>query len=283
MCVPELPEVEVMKRDLEKEIVGRRIKDVEVRAGTNAMKVIKRHGRRKEFQDLLTGAKVDRVDRVGKWLLFHLDNGQVLLMRLGDSGTLLKTSVSDDLPPHTHLVIRFTIGGQLTFSDPHRLGEVFAVSEDKLKEVEALNSFMLDPLDHPLTWNEFSVILQGKQANLRELLLDESFLCGFGDIYADEILWTAGLRYDRPCNKLTSQDVRRLWRAVMETLQDAVKAHGTTLEDRPFRDLSGDAGQYQVELKVFEREGESCRRCRSAIVKETYGSGYTYLCAQCQS
>lgn len=281
--MPELPEIEVMKRDLEKEIVGRRIKDVEVRAGTNAMKVIKRHGRRKEFQDLLTGAKVDRVDRVGKWLLFHLDNRQVLLMRLGDSGTLSKTSVSGDLPPHTHLVIRFTIGGQLTFSDPQRLGEVFAVSEDKLKEVEALNSFMLDPLDHPLTWNEFSVILQGKQENLRELLLDETFLCGFGDIYADEILWAAGLRYDRLCNRLTSQDVRRLWRAVMETLQDAVKAHGTTLDDRPFKDLSGNPGQYQIELKVFEREGESCRRCRSAIVKERCEAGYTYLCAQCQS
>ena len=96
--MPELPEIEVMKRDLEKEIAGRRIKDVEVRAGTNAMKVIKRHGRRKEFQDLLTGGKVDRVDRVGKWLLFHLDNRQVLLMRLGDSGTLSKTSVSGDLP-----------------------------------------------------------------------------------------------------------------------------------------------------------------------------------------
>jgi formamidopyrimidine-DNA glycosylase len=281
--MPELPEVEVLRRDLEKEIVGRRIKEVEVRAGTNAMKVIKRHGRRKEFQDLLAGGKVDRVDRVGKWLLFHLDKGQVLLMRLGDSGTLLKTSTSGELPPHTHLVIRFTIGGQLSFSDPQRLAEVFAVSEDRLKEEEALSSFLLDPLDHPLTWNEFSVILQGKDANLRELLLDESFLCGFGDLYTDEILWAAGLRYDRACKKLTSQDVRRLWRAVMETLQDAVSAHGTTLSDRPFKDLSGNPGQYQIELKVFEREGEPCRRCRSQIVKESFNGGYTYLCAQCQS
>jgi formamidopyrimidine-DNA glycosylase len=282
--VPELPEVEVLRRDLEKEVVGRRIKEVEVRAGTNAMKVIKRHGRRKEFQDLLEGGKVDRVDRVGKWLLFHLDKGQILLMRLGDTGTLSKTSVSGELPAHTHLVIRFTIGGQLSFADPQRKAEVFAVSEDKLKEVEALSSFLLDPLDHPLTWNEFSIILQGKDANLRELLLDESFLCGFGDIYTDEILWAAGLRYDRPCNKLTSQDVRRLWRGVMETLQDAVKAHGTTLDDRPFRDLSGNPGQYQIELKVFEREGESCRRCRSPIVKHHLEEGYyTYLCARCQS
>jgi formamidopyrimidine-DNA glycosylase len=281
--MPELPEIEVLRRDLEKEIVGRRIKDVEVRAGTNAMKVIKRHGRRKEFQDLLGGGKVDRVDRVGKWLLFHLDKGQVLLMRLGDSGTLLKTSASGELPPHTHLVIRFTIGGQLSFSDPQRLAEVFAVSEDRLKEEEALSSFLLDPLDHPLTWNEFSVILQGKDATLRELLLDETFLCGFGDLYTDEILWAAGLRYDRPCKKLTSQDVRRLWRAVMETLQDAVSAHGTTLADRPFKDLSGNPGQYQIELKVFGREGEPCRRCRSEIVRESFNGGYTYLCAQCQS
>jgi formamidopyrimidine-DNA glycosylase len=281
--MPELPEVEVLRRDLEKEIAGRRIKEVEIRAGTNAMKVIKRHGRRKEFQDLLTGGKVDRVDRVGKWLLFHVDKGQVLLMLLGDSGTLLKTSISDDLPPHTHLVIRFTIGGQLSFADPQRMGEVFAVAEDKLKEVEALNSFMLDPLDHPLTWNEFSVILQGKEGNLRQLLLDETFLCGFGDLYTDEILWAAGLRHDRPCNKLNSQDVRRLWRAVMETLQDAVKARGTTLEDRPFKDLCGGVGRYQSELKVFKKEGDPCARCRSPVVKESLDSGYTYLCAQCQS
>lgn len=281
--MPGLPEIEVLRRDLEKEIVGRRIKDVEVRAGTNAMKVIKRHGRRKEFQDLLTGAKVDRVDRVGKWLLFHLDNSQVLLMRLGDSGALLKTSVSGGLPPHTHVLIRFTIGGQLAFADPRRAGDVFAVPEEKLKEVEALDSFMLDPLDHPLTWNEFSIILQGRQAQLRELLLDESFLCGFGDLYTDEILWAAGLRYDRPCNKLTSQDVRRLWRAVVETLQEAVRANGTTLDGHPFKDLCGNPGNYQMELKVFEREGNACRRCRSAIVKESCEAGYSYLCAQCQS
>ncbi len=281
--MPELPEIEVLKRDLEKEVVGRRIKEVEVRASTNAMKVIKRHGRRKEFQDLLAGGKVDRVDRVGKWLLFHLDNRHVLLMALGDSGVLLKTSASEELPPHTHIVIRFTIGGQLTFADPKRQAEVFAVSEDKLKEVEPLNAFMLDPLDHPLTWNEFSVILQGKQGTLREMLLDEGFLCGFGSLYADEILWGSGLRYDRHCNALNSQDVRRLWRAVMETLQDAVRAHGTTLEENPFVDLSGNPGHYQAELKVFEREDEACRRCRSPIVKERADGGYTYLCAQCQS
>jgi formamidopyrimidine-DNA glycosylase len=281
--MPELPEIEVLRRDLEKDVVGRRIKEVEVRAGTNAMKVIKRHGRRKEFQDLLAGGRVDRVDRVGKWLLFHLDNRHVLVMAVGESGALLKTSASEELPSHTHLVIRFTIGGQLTFTDPKRRAEVFAVPEDKLKEVEALRSFMLDPLDHPLTWNEFSVILHGRQGTLREMLLDEGFLCGFGDLYTDEILWASGLRYDRHCNKLNSQDVRRLWRAVMETLQDAVKAHGTSLDGHPFRDLSGNPGQYQYELKVFEREDEPCRRCRSPIVKEHSEAGYTYLCAQCQS
>ena len=281
--MPELPEIEVLRRDLEKEIVGRRIKDVEVRAGSNAMKVIKRHARRKDFEELLTGAKVDRIERVGKWLLFHLDNEQVLLVRLGDRGRLLKGSTSGELPPHTHVVIRFTIGGQLSLSDPKRMAEVFVVPESELKQVEALDSFMLDPLERPLTWNEFSIILQGKKGNLRELLLDESFLCGFGDIYSDEILWAAGLRYDHSCNKLTSQDVRRLWRAVVETLQEAVRANGTTLGDRPFQDLSGNPGQYQAELKVFEREGASCRRCRSMIVKETCDAGYTYLCAQCQS
>ena len=97
---------------------------------------------------------------------------------------------------------------------------------------------------------------------MKELLVDGKFMIGLGDIYADEILWTAGLRYDHPSNKMSSQDVRRLYRALMETLQDAVRLRGTTWGDSDFKDLHGDPGQYQLELKVYERVGEPCRRCR---------------------
>lgn len=279
--MPELPEIEVLRRDLEKEIVNRRMKEVEVRPGSNAMKAIARHGRRKDFADLLVGAKVDRIDRSGGLLLLELDNARTLVFDLGRAGQLLKTSASDDIETHTHLVIAFTIGGHLRFVDPAKEGEVYVLpTEDVPAETQ---STALDPLEQPVAWHHFSALLEERKAPLKELLMDPEFMVAIGDVYSDEILFAAGLRYDRPSNKLTSQDVRRLYRALMEILQDAVKARGTSLDDSRFTDLQGDPGQYQLELKVYDREGEFCRRCRNAIVKEPYGDSFTYFCPQCQS
>jgi formamidopyrimidine-DNA glycosylase len=281
--MPELPEIEVLKRDLEKEIVSRRIKEVEVRPGSNAMKIIRRHGRRKEFQDMLAGAKVDGVDRVGKLLLLHLDNEQVLAFDLGSSGNLGKTSASDEVVTHTHIVISFTIGGQLRFVDQHRTGEVFIAPTAEIEELRASMGSAIDPLMQQFTWNHFSAILEEKETGMKELLTDEKFIIGLGDLYSDEVLWVAGLRYDRPSNKLSSQDVRRLYRGMMETLQDAVRLRGTTWGSQDFHDLQGEPGAFQLELKVFEREGEPCRRCRTPIIKEEFNGRVTYLCPQCQS
>ena len=126
-------------------------------------------------------------------------------------------------------------------------------------------------------------MLEDRKEAMKRLLADQNFVVGLGDLYSDEILFASGLRYDRPSNELSSQDVRRLYRSLMETLQDAVKARGTSLKDTQFTDLGGVSGQYQSELKVFEREGESCRRCRSSIIKESFDGKDTYFCPQCQS
>jgi formamidopyrimidine-DNA glycosylase len=281
--MPALPEIEIIRRDLEKEVVGRRIKEVEVRPGSNAMKVIKRHGRRKDFQDLLTGARIDAIERVGKRILAQLDNGRVLVFDLGESGQLLKTSTSDGFAPHTHIVFGFTIGGQLRVVDPKLSGEVFVVEREALDEIENLRSFAIDPLETPLTWHRFSSLLQERKEAMKELLLDEGFIVGLGDIYSDEVLFMAGIRYDRQSDRLSSQDVRRLYRALMETLQAAVKARGTSWGEVEFKDLHGDPGLHQLDLNVFEREGEPCRRCRHEIIGETFDRRITYLCPQCQS
>ncbi len=279
--MPELPEIEVLRRDLEKEIVGRRIKEVEVRPGSNAMKAIARYARRKDFQDLLVGAKVERIDRKGRLLLLELDNQGTLAFDLGPAGQLLKTSASDEIPTHTHIVIAFTIGGHLRFSDPVKEGEVFVLPTEEV--AAETQSDAIDPLEQPLAWHHFSALLEKRKTPLKELLMDPEFMVGIGDVYSDEILFAAGLRYDRLSNKLSSQDVRRLYRALMEILQDSVKARGTSLDDPRFTDLGGVPGQYQLELKVYDREGEFCRRCRNDIVKESYGGSYIYFCPQCQS
>ncbi len=281
MCA--LVETEVIRRDLEKEIVGRRIKDAEVRPGSNAMKIIPRHGRRKDFQELVAGAKVQAIGRVGTKVLIELDNAHAVVVDLGSSGRLRKTSGSEPIAPHTHLVITFQVGGQLRVIDPKLTSEVFSapVSEPEVLKKE-LRDFVLDPLEDQFTWHQFSTLLSGRKATLREVLTDQKLIAGLGALYADEVLWQAGLRHDRSSNRLSTQDVRRLYRSLLELLQEALAARGTSWGEDGFRDLSGGRGQFQLELKVYERDGESCRRCRSPIVKENVGDGYAYLCPQCQ-
>jgi len=281
--VPALVEVEVIKRDLEKEVVGRRIKEVEITSSRNAMKIIPRHGRRKEFQALLEQAKFESVDRTGMKILLALDNGNTMVIDLGETGQLIKTSASDPLETHTHVVIGFTIGGQLRLLDPKATSEIYVASNDEVAALPELKKHAIDPLEQQVTWHHFSGLLEEREQPMKDLLMDEDFIVGLGDLYSDEILWTSALRYDRPSNELSSQDVRRLYRALIETLQEALKARGTTWGSVNFRDLHGDPGQFQLELKVYEREGEACRRCRTPIVKEPYRDGFTYLCPQCQS
>ena len=281
--MPELPEIEVLRRDLEKEVVTRRIKDVEVRNSRNAMKAIRRHGRRKEFQELLEGAKVEKVERIGKSLVLELDNGNAFVIDLGVTGNFMKTSASEEVATHTHVVMSFTIGGQMRLVDPGQNSEVYVVPIADLEELRASYETVIDPLTQQFTWQHFSALLEDREAPMKELLVDGKFMIGLGDIYADEILWTAGLRYDHPSNKMSSQDVRRLYRALMETLQDAVRLRGTTWGEQDFRDFHGDPGQYQLELKVYERVDEPCKRCRHPIVQEEFNGKPVYLCAQCQS
>lgn len=281
--MPELPEIEVLRRELEKEIAGRRMKDVVVRPGTNAMKAIPRHSKRREVQDLLEGAKIDAVERVGRRLLLGLDNGHTMLVDLGPEGRLVKTSVSDEVVPHTHLIIGFTIGGQVRFIDPAKVGEVYVGPTEQIRGEPDLRTHVIDPLEQQVAWQSLSELLEERDVPMKALLRDESFIVGLGDLYADEVLWGAGILPARSAARLTSQDVRRLYRALIEVLQDAVKARGTSLTEDGFRDLSDQRGDYQNELKVFDREGGSCRRCRSTIVREDVAGHPTYFCPQCQS
>jgi formamidopyrimidine-DNA glycosylase len=282
--MPELPEIEVLKRDLEKEVVGRRIKDAGVRPGTNAMKVVSRHGRRKEIQELLEGAKIERVDRSGRRLLLELDNDRTILIALGPNGLLLKTSATEEIAPHTHIMIEWTIGGHLRLIDPDKASDFYVCPTDELAGLKELQKIAIDPLDpqNPLTWQHFSALLEERAEEMKKLMMDENFILGLGDIYSDEILWTAAIRYDRKSNDLSSQDVRRLYRALVEILMDAIKARGTTWGEDGFRDLHGDKGTFQNEIKVFERAGEPCRRCRSPLEKAKVSGSYTYFCPQCQ-
>jgi formamidopyrimidine-DNA glycosylase len=271
--------VETLRRDLEKEVVGKRIKSVEV----TGMRSIRRHPNKKHFAGRLDGKKITGVSRRGKYLLVRLEGNDVLVVHLGMSGQLLRMAAKEPNPKHTHVVVSFTQGAQLRFVDPRTFGELFVTEiQDLEKEVPELAHLGFDPFEDIMSWARFGDMLRDRKMKLKPLLMDQKFVAGIGNIYADEILFAAGLRYDRGSETLSSQEVRRLWRAMIETLQDAIKHRGSSLADEQYRDLFGEVGDYQSQHKVYDREGEPCRRCRSTVVRIKTNGRSTFLCEQCQ-
>jgi formamidopyrimidine-DNA glycosylase len=279
----ELPEVEVMRRDLEKDVVGRKIAAAEVRPSKNAMRIIRRHGRRKEFADRLIGRKVLKSDRRGKYVLLSLDNADVLVVHFAMSGQFVRGNKRVPLPPHTHVVITFQQGGDLRFVDPRTFGEMFVTTGDDLGKVKELQHIAIDPLDHVFTWQSFGGQMAQRESKLKQLLMDQKFISGLGNIYSDEVLFAAGLRHDRLSDTLSSQEVRRLYRSLQEVLQEAIRYRGTTLDDEAYFDLFGKPGEFQNELKVYGRQGLPCRRCRTPIETVKLSGRSAYFCPQCQS
>jgi formamidopyrimidine-DNA glycosylase len=276
--MPELPEVETIRHDLEKEAVGKRIKSVEV----SGLRSIRRHPSKKAFISRLDGQKIESVGRKGKNLLVGLGE-DVLVIHLGMSGQLLKTAVKDPVAPHTHVTITFTQGGQLRYVDPRTFGELYVVAKDKFdEEAPEIAELGFDPYTEAIAWQELGGMLMARKKKLKDLLTDQRFIAGLGAIYSDEVLWAAGLRYDRSTDSLSTQEVRRLHRALLETLHDAVKLRGSSLADQQYRDLYGAVGSYQNEHKVYAREGQPCQRCRGVISRHKWAGRSTFLCESCQ-
>jgi formamidopyrimidine-DNA glycosylase len=278
--MPELPEVEVLRRDLEKEVVGRKIKTVEV----NGLRSVRRHKHKKEFVAALEGRKIVSVARRGKYIVMRLDGPEALVLHLGMSGQLLRAkSAREKAPKHTHVVITFTQGGLMRFVDPRTFGEMFVARVDELEQkVDELAHLGLDPLETALSWESFGRMLADRKTRLKQLLMDQKFIAGIGNVYSDEILFQAGLRWDRMSDSLSQQEVRRLYRAIVETLQEAVKYRGSSLADEQYRDLFGQLGEFQHHHQVYDREGQSCPRCRRPLVRARFSNRSTFFCEACQ-
>jgi formamidopyrimidine-DNA glycosylase len=280
--MPELPEVESIRRDLDKEVTGRTIQTARVLETKNAMRVIRRYSRREDFEDQLKGVEVRTVERRGKYLLLILDNQTVLVIHLGMSGQVVLAPPADPWAGHTHVVFDFADGGQLRYVDPRTFGEVFVADRSDLGEIAELNKLGLDPLAGSITWEEFSAKLRPKKTKLKSLLMDQGFVAGIGNIYSDEILFAAGLRWDRSSETLTVDEQLRLYEAIHEILRQAVLARGTSMRDEQYRDLYGSLGGFQDLLKVYQREGQSCVRCGSTIQRARWSNRSTHFCPGCQ-
>ncbi len=275
----ELPEVETIRRELEREVVGRKIKAAEAAS----MKCLRRYHNRKSFTSQLEAAKLVDVRRVGLNLVIELNNGLLLVMSLGSSGSPRRNANKHPIEPGTEVVISFTQYGQLRFVDPEGTGQLFVVpSDDFAATFPEAAGYGLDPAaaaaPPPISWTEMGRLLLSQDTQLKTLLTDDRFVVGIGNIYADEILFEAGLRFDRKANSLSTQEIRRLHRALVGTIHDAMKYRGTSVPERPFYDLSGEPGNYASHLKVWGRQGELSERSRTPIKRTKFRGQWTYYC-----
>ena len=276
MSMAELPELEILRRDLDKDVVGKKIKTVEAPSAAT----IKRAGNKKALIGRLEGAKIDGVSRKGTWLLLHLDTGEVLMITLGDRAQLQRNLTKDAVAKGTAVVLTFTQHGQLRLVDPAKSSELFVVTADEVDDV--VGPLGLDLVDEPVSWTKFGEMVLRRGGKLKGILMDPTMLVGIGPMYSDEILFEAGLRYDRMADKLSTQEIRRLYRASVEIIHDAVKHGGATVGEDGFLTLSGAAGGYGPMINVYQRDGEMSPRARGPIVKAKFGSGFTYYCEQTQ-
>ncbi len=281
--MPELPEVETVRRGLQQSVVGRKVLKVEV----GRERTVRRTSR-EALIDGLTGVKIISATRRGKYLLCDLDSGQKLMMHLRMSGRLIIAEPGAARPPHTHVVMHLanaeTIESELWFVDPRTFGEVVVFDPDKLKtQMPDLAKLGVDPLTDEFTPEILRELFKKRRGNLKALLLNQHFVAGIGNIYADEILHLAKLRPDRLPDRLNHATLTRLHSAIVKVLNNAVAAGGSTLKDTQYVDLEGQTGSFQDEHRVYGRGGLPCLTCGKGRILMTIVTGRTTCyCSACQ-
>ena len=272
--MPELPEVETVKRTLAPAI-GARIQSVwDSGKGLHMARKPPRAALNK-----LVGARLIAVRRIGKYLLLDTDGDRSLLVHLGMTGRLRIHKTGEPRANHTHVV--FDLGDrELRFSDPRRFGQIDVVTRGAEREHPALAVLGPDALTEGIDPVAFHARSRGKKAMLKAFVLDQSVLAGVGNIYASEALWRAKLRPTTRAHRLTVESAQRLALAISEVLEHALSNGGTSLRD--FVDADGAEGENADYLWVYDRAGEPCLRCKTLIRRTVLQGRATYYCPTCQ-
>ena len=279
--MPELPEVETVRRGLVSFVVGRRIQRVEVGRDRTV-----RRTSSQALIDGLTGATITSIARKGKYIICSLDTGDQLMMHLRMSGRVLLSAPGSARPAHTHVILHLDgpPAQELWFVDPRTFGEMVVFDPVHVAvELPELARLGLDPVADGLSVAQLRAVLSGRARQLKPLLLDQHVIAGIGNIYCDEILHRARLRPDRAAATLKPAEVRRLHVAIHSILGEAIDAGGSTLSDTQYVDVMGDGGSFQLDHRVYDRAGQRCLTCgRADIVRVVSGGRSTFYCPRCQ-
>jgi formamidopyrimidine-DNA glycosylase len=284
--MPELPEVETVRRGLAPALVGRRIK----RARTKRADL--RFPFPKRFAARLSGRRVDALERRAKYMLARLDDGNVWITHLGMTGrwsiTGAKRQPGDFYyseppdPAHTHVVIEMEQGACLEFNDPRRFGYMDLIAEDALDAHPWFKGMGPEPLGNEFHLPYLKKALAGKKTSIKAALLDQRIVAGLGNIYVVEALHRAGIPPTKEAGRISAVRLERLYHAIRAVLEEAIEAGGSTISD--YASANGEQGGFQHRFRVYDREGEKCVKpsCGGVIVRETHGGRSSFWCPRCQ-
>jgi formamidopyrimidine-DNA glycosylase len=271
--MPELPEVETIVRCLRRHVAG-----LEVEAVRLIFPPVLRN-RDKSYLERFVGRRVSGLRRRGKMILLDFSGGLTMIVHLKMTGQLLFCPKVMARDKHTHFVISFRAAREeLRFRDVRKFGFILAVKTDEAGRTGEIRSLGPEPLT--LSLASFLDRFRGRRGRLKSRLLNQRVIVGIGNIYADEILFLAGLDPRTQVSRLGRRRLERLWRAARTVLQEAIKFKGTTVRD--YRDGEGLEGLFQNRLKVYGREGEPCPRCGAVIRRVLVSGRSTHFCPRCQ-
>ena len=267
--MPELPEVEVASRQLRRWLEGKRI----VSARAYETRVIRGQGRARFAE--LTGHVLAGIDRVGKWMVLKFDGGEALVAHLGMTGKWIRRKLADPEAPHTRALFELDDGHAVDYRDPRLFGRLVRGKSEKMYKLPALSQLGPDPLGG-IDLDRLEQVLKRTKRSLKEALMDQRTLAGLGNIYVSESLWRAKLDPRRPGTSVTGEEVARLAKAIGQSLQAALDA-----EDGPEPITYVEEGG-ENRFFVYDRAGQPCARCKTALRRIVQGGRSTFYCPSCQ-
>ncbi len=277
--MPELPEVETIRRGLKKEILNRRIIKIQV----NLPKLI-RIPKANQFKARLKDTMIEDIRRQGKFILFFLHTGDRLVVHLGMSGLLLYQENELIIPQsnkkHHHIIFYFQDGSKLIYNDVRQFGKIWLLEKnDELAEIKALG---FEPLGYYFTFDEFYRMLQKSRKNIKSFLMNQKNVAGIGNIYANEILFHSGIHPLRKANSLQIDETRTVYQNIRKILSRAIALRGTTMIDESYRDHKGNKGQYMDDIMIYGKRGGTCPICGRHIEIIRIENRSTFVCPVCQ-
>lgn len=273
--MPELPEVETVRRTLTELVVGKQIESVKV----SLPRIIQRPDDIRRFETELAGHHIQGVGRRGKFLRIIMD-GLVLVSHLRMEGRYGVYDRSEPVEKHTHVIFHFTDGTDLRYRDVRQFGTMHLFRAGEEFNNKPLMKLGLEPLEEAFTSEAFQEVIGKRTTKIKAALLNQEYVVGLGNIYVDEALFEARIHPEHPANTLTAEELDRLHEAIVSTLAHAVEAGGSSIKS--YVNGQGEMGMFQHSLKIYGRKGESCVACGHPIEKSVVGGRGTHYCPVCQ-